>query len=140
MAESDRHTDVGVPPVKLRVTYGAMDGYERPPRGCWCTTKSSSPRHRGSSEQVKKKTGFPISLRRFGNDANTDVSVSRSHGWLRATADMDVGVSRSQGCEGGTAFTDVDVSTISSSPRNRGSSATSEAENWIPNIAQAIWE
>ena len=37
-------------------------------------------------QQVKKNTGFPISLRRFGNDANKDVSVSRS-----------------QGCKGGTA-------------------------------------
>ena len=57
-------------------------------------------------QQVKKKTGFPISLRRFGNDA----------------------------------FRDEGVLTNSSSPRNRGTSATSEAEDWIPNIAQTIWE
>jgi len=52
---SDRHMDVGVPPVKLRVTYGAKDGLERPPHGCWCAP----------------------------SQAEGDV---RCHGWLRATA------------------------------------------------------
>ena len=36
--------------------------------------------------RTPKITGFPISLRRFGNDADRDIGVSRSHG-----------------CDGGTA-------------------------------------
>jgi len=35
---------------------------------------------------------------------------------------------------------DVGVRSNLSSPRNRGTSSTSAEENWIPNIAQAIWE
>ena len=103
MAKNGRRMDVGVSPVTGRL-FPTRPKYLHPCKQAeddvrshgWPRTAATRmsvcppirhPRDIGDPVQkVKKKTGFPISLRRFGNDADTDVGVSRSHG-----------------CEGGTA-------------------------------------
>ena len=73
--------------TRMLVCPGHRDVKEGPPSRMSMCPPFRHPREIGDPvQQVKQKTGFPISLRRFGNDADTDVGVSLSHG-----------------CEGGTA-------------------------------------